>query len=129
MTASDCLKLAWRYARFGCALAALPLLVWACTAHPLEKPEPLPDQQTDDFYAVNPIRDIDLLFVIDDSGSTSNKQRNFTANFPNFMRALEMVPGGLPNVRIAVVTSDVGAGNAMTQSCHTAGDGARFQAT
>src|SRR6266480_2219222 len=66
----------WRYVRLAGALLALPLVLWACTSHPLEAPQPLPETQTDDFYAVNPIRDIDMLFVIDDSGSTSNKQNN-----------------------------------------------------
>src|SRR5690242_3294497 len=90
----------WRYVRLAGALLVLPLVLWACTSHPLEQPRPLPETQTDDFYAVNPIRDIDILFVVDNSGSTQNKQDNFARNFPAFMTALQMVPGGLPNIRI-----------------------------
>jgi hypothetical protein len=120
----------WRYARLGGALLSIPLLLWACTSHPLEKPEPLPDQQTDDYYAVNPIRDVDMLFVIDDSGSTGNKQMAFARNFPAFMQSLRAIPGGLPNVRIGVVTSDLGAGGVMTgNNCAASGDGGRFFTT
>jgi hypothetical protein len=69
-----------------------------------------------------------MLFVIDDSGSTSNKQANFTQNFPAFMTALQMIPGGLPNIRIGVVTNDYGAGGATTMNgCMGFGDRAAFQ--
>jgi hypothetical protein len=119
----------WRIARLAGALFSIPLALWACTSHPLEKPDTFPDQQTDDYYAVNPIRDVDLLFVIDNSGSTQNKQTNFARNFPSFINALQAIPGGLPNVHIGVVTSDLGSGNAMTQSCRVGGDGGRFQVT
>jgi hypothetical protein len=121
-------SLVWRCFRLAGAILALPLVLWACTSHPLEAPQPLPDVQTDDFYAVNPIRDIDLLFIIDNSGSTANKQANFTQNFPAFMTALQMIPGGLPNVRIGVVTSDYGAGGVTTMNgCMGWGQNAAFQ--
>jgi hypothetical protein len=110
------------------AIAALPLVLWACQSHPLERPDPLPEQQTDDAFLVNPIRDVDLLFVIDNSGSTANKQANFTRNFPAFMNALQMIPGGLPNVRIGVVDSDYGVGGVMSANgCNGFGDKAAFQ--
>jgi hypothetical protein len=118
----------WRCVRLAGAVLALPLVLWACTSHPLQMPQPQPEAQTDDFYAVNPIRDIDMLFVIDNSGSTQNKQDNFAANFPAFITALQMIPGGLPNVRIGVVTNDYGAGGALTANgCHDFGDNAAFQ--
>src|SRR5947207_6722936 len=49
-------------------------------------------------------RDLDLLFVIDDSPSMADKQANLAANFPQFMKVLSSIPGGLPNVHIGVVT-------------------------
>ncbi|NVB77134.1 MAG: hypothetical protein HOV81_01950 [Kofleriaceae bacterium] len=52
--------------------------------------------------------DVDLLFVIDDSTSTLDKQTNLKNNFPNFINVLNDVPGGLPNVHIGVVTPDLG---------------------
>jgi len=53
-------------------------------------------------------RNIDILFVIDDSGSMSDKQNNLRANFPNFINVLNTIEGGLPNVHLGVVTSDMG---------------------
>jgi hypothetical protein len=53
-------------------------------------------------------RDLDLLFVIDDSPSMADKQANLIKNFPEFMKVLSSIPGGLPNVHIGVVTSDLG---------------------
>jgi hypothetical protein len=53
-------------------------------------------------------RDVDILFLIDDSGSMADKQNNLAANFPRFIEALSAIPGGLPNVHIGVVTSDYG---------------------
>lgn len=56
-----------------------------------------------------PTRDLDLLFVIDDSPSMLDKQTNLRAAFPHFMDQLATLPDGLPNLHIGVVTSDMGA--------------------
>ncbi|MEO8553852.1 MAG: hypothetical protein ABI678_27955, partial [Kofleriaceae bacterium] len=53
-------------------------------------------------------RKIDILFVIDDSSSMADKQTNLKANFPNFINVLNTIQGGLPDVHIGVVTSDLG---------------------
>ncbi|HEU4612575.1 MAG TPA: hypothetical protein VFS15_10880 [Kofleriaceae bacterium] len=53
-------------------------------------------------------RDIDILFVIDDSNSMADKQTNLKNNFPNFINVLNTIEGGLPNVHLGVVTSDLG---------------------
>ena len=53
-------------------------------------------------------RNVDLLFVIDDSSSMADKQTNLAANFPNLINVLNAIPGGLPNVHIGVVTTDMG---------------------
>ena len=53
-------------------------------------------------------RNVDILFVIDDSVSMADKQANLAANFPNFINVLNTIEGGLPDVQIGVVTSDVG---------------------
>jgi len=55
-----------------------------------------------------PNRNLDLLFVIDDSPSMQDKQNNLANNFPNFINVLQSVPGGLPNLHIGVVTTDMG---------------------
>jgi hypothetical protein len=53
-------------------------------------------------------RNIDILFVIDDSPSMADKQNNLATNFPNFINVLNTIEGGLPDVHIGVVSSDVG---------------------
>jgi hypothetical protein len=55
-------------------------------------------------------RDLDLLFVIDNSSSTADKQATFNANFSTFIQTLDGFPGGRPNVHIGVVTSTVDIG-------------------
>ncbi len=55
-----------------------------------------------------PNRNLDMLFVIDDSPSMQDKQSNLAINFPNFINVLNGLPGGLPNIHLAVVTTDVG---------------------
>jgi hypothetical protein len=54
-------------------------------------------------------RGLDILFVIDDSGSMAANQERLIANFPLFMEELAKVEGGLPDVHIGVVSSDLGA--------------------
>ncbi len=71
-------------------------------------------------------RDIDILFLVDDSPSMNDKQVNLAANFPNFINVLSTIPGGLPNVHIGVATSDLGSKGAdgvAGPSIGTAGNG------
>jgi hypothetical protein len=57
---------------------------------------------------VNLNRNVDILFVIDDSPSMADKQKNLADNFINFINVLNTIQGGLPDVHIGVVTSDMG---------------------
>jgi hypothetical protein len=50
----------------------------------------------------------DLLFVIDDSSSMADEQARLAANYPVFANVLETYEGGLPDVHIGVVSTDVG---------------------
>src|SRR5262249_31449914 len=61
--------------------------------------------------------DIDILFLIDNSSSTFDKQQLFANNFPNFITALDSFPNGRPNVHIGVVSSTVAVGAAGVQGC------------
>lgn len=54
-------------------------------------------------------RKLDILFVIDDSPSMADKQANLKANFPNFINVLNTIAGGLPDIHLGVVTSDLGS--------------------
>ncbi len=55
--------------------------------------------------------DIDVLFVIDNSASTLDKQTVFAQNFPKFVQALDAFPTGRPNLHLGVIdtTVDIGA--------------------
>ncbi len=57
---------------------------------------------------VTPARDVDMLFVVDDSPSTLDKQTALTQAFPAFVNELASLPGGLPSIHIGVITSDLG---------------------
>jgi hypothetical protein len=61
-------------------------------------------------------RDLDLLFVIDNSSSTSDKQTLFAQNFPTFVTALDAFPGGRPNLHIGVVSTTIDIGSTDTAS-------------
>ena len=83
---------------------ALPAL-WACTTRSLEMPELKPAKNNTFTFQESVNRDIDILFMIDNSSSMAKSQANLVRNFPTFMNVLKMLPGGLPNVHIAVVSS------------------------
>jgi hypothetical protein len=55
-------------------------------------------------------RDVDILFVIDDSYSMANEQENLRTQFISLMNALGQLEGGLPNVHIGVASTDLGTG-------------------
>jgi hypothetical protein len=79
-----------------------------------EKPDPDPDPKPDPVSQVvverlaTLNRNVDVLFVIDDSPSTLDKQLNVKNNFPRFIEVLNTIQGGLPDVHIGVVSSDLG---------------------
>jgi hypothetical protein len=71
-------------------------------------------------------RDVDMLFVIDDSSFMTQLQRAFLANFPTLMTRLKDPPG-LPNLHIAVVSTDMGAGDGSISGCSATGKNGAFQ--
>jgi hypothetical protein len=100
-------------------VAAL-LLTSACSPPDPTPPDVMPDapdvQRTQvlTYKAVaNP--DLDLLFVIDDSPSMTDKQTSLKAAFPMLVAQLSSVTGGVPNLHLGVVSSDMGTkGSAVT---------------
>jgi hypothetical protein len=81
------------------------------------KPDPQPDpiDRSTHYRARN--RNVDILFLVDDSSSMRLSQDNLNRNFPLLMQALKNQPGGLPNVHIGVISSDMGAGDGSIASC------------
>jgi hypothetical protein len=73
--------------------------------------------------------DIDILFVIDNSGSMAEEQSALTGGFQSFVEGLEDFPGGAPNMHIGVVSSNVGAGAVPLSGCGGEGDDGALQAT
>src|SRR5215831_1352380 len=73
-------------------------------------------------------RDVDILFLIDDSSEMTLQQTNLINNFPTFMTTLQSAPQGLPNLHIAVVSQDMGAGDGTIAGCNaTSGDQGIFR--
>ena len=84
------------------------ILLAGCPDRSISKVEP---QQQGALTKKIPLSaDIDILFVIDNSASTSDKQTVFASNFPQFVAALDAFPSGRPNLHIGVVTSTVDIG-------------------
>jgi hypothetical protein len=87
-----------------------------------------PDVEVVGVFPAVPSRDLDVLFVIDNSATMIEEQASLAAAFPAFISALQATPGGLPNVHIGVVSSDVGAGGLFAvPMCEEQGDDGRLQ--
>jgi hypothetical protein len=110
-------------ALFACVAAGA--LIPGCTSHPLVAVTPGPEAEDNQLFPIESTKKIDLLFVIDDSGSMREEQTSLRANFPRFMQALEVA--GTPDLQIAVISTDVGAGGMKIDKCENIGDAGRFQ--
>ncbi len=77
-------------------------------------------------------RELDILFVIDNSDSMKEEQTSLADNFPRFIEVLEGIEGGLPDIRIGVVSTDMGLGRddtGDTTCVGTDGDEGQLQRT
>jgi len=100
------------------------LALAGCPDRPVsEVPVTVGNVESIDVPAV-PRRNLDLLFVIDNSGSMREEQDSLKANFRRFIEVLESIDGGLPNVHIGVVTTDLG-----TQTTSGGNSGLKFGCT
>ena len=66
--------------------------------------------QTDITVLVKPTRELDILFMVDNSPSMDTKQEALAKTFPAMFKVLETMEGGLPDLHIGVISSDLGAG-------------------
>jgi hypothetical protein len=67
------------------------------------------------YLTVAPVRDLDLVFMIDNSPSMAPKQAKMNAQFPKLIEALkDPADGTLPNLRVAIIDSDLGTAGAFT---------------
>lgn len=106
-------------------------LFTACNSREIASVEPLPDKEEFKDIPVDVNRDIDMLFLIDNSGSMLEEQTSLAANFPEFIRVLQNIEGGLPNIHLGVISTDMGAGPWVETGCSANGDngGLRTNAT
>lgn len=119
-------------------LSAVGLLT-GCPDRTISEVDPLQGRVEYKDIPVTVNRNVDILFVIDDSPSMADKQANLRTNFPNFINVLNTIQGGLPDVHIGVVTTDMGSkgtqdaapGNPIGQpgngGCSGTGDGGNLQ--
>jgi hypothetical protein len=133
----------WRWLRvIGPIVVVLPIIL-ACPTRPIETPRPKDVQQTNKYFPQSLEKDIDILFIIDNSNSMEQEQVNLATNFPKMIEALRSPKLGgagctptnkqacrIPNVHIGAITSDLGAGTYSLPSCEVqGGDGGRLQNT
>jgi hypothetical protein len=115
--------------RNAAALAAATLLAVGCTSRTFEAPAIRPAVTVRDSTTYRQSNKLDLLFMIDDSSSMDDMQKKLKQQLPLFMQVLGSGPGGLPDVHIAVVSSDMGApGDTTIPGCKLHGDQGIFQA-
>src|SRR6187402_3458074 len=97
-----------RTCRFGAALGVcLGLGMPACLDHPLKPAEYDTEGVASGSLPLSLNKDVDILFVIDNSGSMAEEQATLARNFERFIAALEAEKVEA-NYRIAITTTDVG---------------------
>jgi hypothetical protein len=94
----------------GLILAGALSVVWSCADHPLDEPTGKPSRVLTQPFQETVNKDLDLIFMVDDSPSMDKLQDKLADQFQAFMQVLQELPSGLPNVHIAVVTSNLGTG-------------------
>lgn len=94
------------------AAAALTTLA-ACNAHPLDPVEYEQIGIDDETVALVVNRNVDVLFVMDNSGSMGEEQATLAANFERFINELEH-PNVKADYRIGITTTDNGLCNGTT---------------
>ncbi|MEK6606401.1 MAG: hypothetical protein AABZ30_01960 [Myxococcota bacterium] len=100
-------------------VAVLALALAGCPEHPLELVRPDARQATPVNIPLSVERDLDILFLIDDSNSMGEEQGLLAQQFGKLMFALNDLDGGFPNAHIGVISSNLGAGSFSIPTCQT----------
>ena len=112
---------------FSCAMLSA-VVVAGCKTQELH-PHPVDAGPTGWTGALDPShRNVDIVFVIDDSSDMAGAQDNLIRNFPTFMATLQGGPTGPRNIHIAVVSQDMGA-DGIAGCTATGGKNGIFQYT
>ncbi len=81
---------------------------WACIQRPMKLPQPSTQSTQTLIQRLSDSRDVDILFLVDSSGSMSQEQTELKDRFNVLMQTLAGGPEGLPDVHIGVVTPSIG---------------------
>lgn len=112
------------------AWLAATLVVAGCSGRPLRPLRPCTLAGTSARVEVEPVESVDLLFVIDDSGSMREEQEKLRRELPRMVSALltgDVDEDGTidgPNVsslRVGIVTTDMGVGGESVVGCGSTG--------
>ena len=72
-------------------------------------------EETDVYISVSPARQLDMVFMIDNSPSMAPKVNKLAQQFPKLLAALkDPSDGRYPDLRVAIIDSDLGTGGAYT---------------
>src|ERR1022692_462187 len=71
-------------------------------------------------------RKVDILFMVDNSSSMTSMQQKMLVQIPMFIESLQSLPNGLPDIHLAVVSSDMGAPSDSDIGCSQVGDDGNF---
>ncbi|MCE9577338.1 MAG: hypothetical protein K8W52_29585 [Deltaproteobacteria bacterium] len=85
-------------------------LVAGCPDRPISSVDPEPHSVERKDVPVTQNTKLDLLFVVDNSGSMQEEQDSLKLNFPQFIQQFANLPSGLPDIHIGVISTDVGSG-------------------
>jgi len=108
-------------------ITAAVLFSWACIERPMKVADPAPNVISDFSALQSATRDVDLIFLVDTSRSMEDEQNLLRQNFPNLVRVLKDISGGLPNIHLGTITPDLGTLPFNSAGCdHPYGDDGRF---
>ncbi|MFH2007268.1 MAG: vWA domain-containing protein [bacterium] len=103
------------------ALSLILIFTLACINRPMKNAKPDPFIGSVISIPQSAERDVDMLFVIDNSGSMAGEQANLRQNFSALMTELRNMTGGLPNVHLGVTSTDLGTGMFQITYCEQQG--------
>jgi len=114
----------------GLAFLGIAALGTGCPTRDISQLDSTPVIEVMTPIIVKTNRQVDILFVVDNSTSMDDEQASLTTNFPKFINRLTTVQGGLPDVHLGVISSDVGIGPTFVQAqCKPGGDHGDLQNT
>ncbi len=70
---------------------------------------------------------IDILFVVDNSNTMGEEQKNLVTNFPKFIAAIEAIKPPIKSYHIGIISTDIGAGATNPSGCKGKGDDGKLK--